>query len=146
MVEVPERLAALFSANVEEIGGEYRVTIPKREVVRGEITPRETYRIALVKQDTVSKTATTEQTTTDRSQSQSATATTKNDPPVTEDELRDVTIESVGEQGDGIAKVDHGFVVIVPGAKVGEELTVQIETVQETVAFGEIVTHHSKTH
>jgi len=83
---------------------------------------------------------------TDKSTSKPAAPTEKREPPVTEGELRDVTIESVGEQGDGIAKVEHGFVVIVPGGKVGEELTVRIETVQKTVAFGEIVAHRSATH
>jgi len=45
MVDVPERLETLFSADVEEIDGEYRVTIPKREVVRGGIASGETYRV-----------------------------------------------------------------------------------------------------
>ena len=45
----------------------------------------------------------------------------------------------VGDQGDGIAKVERGYVVIVPDALPGDELTVQIDQVQENVAFASIV-------
>ena len=56
-----------------------------------------------------------------------------------EGEVRDVTIETVGDQGDGIAKVERGYVVIVPGAQPGDEPTVKVEQVQENVAFASIV-------
>ena len=56
-----------------------------------------------------------------------------------EGEVRDVTIETVGDQSDGIAKVERGYVVIVPGAQPGDEPTVEIEQVQENVAFASIV-------
>jgi predicted RNA-binding protein with TRAM domain len=50
-----------------------------------------------------------------------------------------VTIETVGDQGDGIAKVERGYVVIVPGAQPGDQPTVEIEQVQENVAFASII-------
>jgi predicted RNA-binding protein with TRAM domain len=50
-----------------------------------------------------------------------------------------VTIETVGDQGDGIAKVDRDYVVIVPGAQPGDEPTVEVEQVRENVAFASIV-------
>jgi predicted RNA-binding protein with TRAM domain len=50
-----------------------------------------------------------------------------------------VTIETIGDQGDGIAKVDRGYVVIVPGGQPGDEPTVEIEQVQENVAFASVV-------
>ncbi len=53
------------------------------------------------------------------------------------DEL-DLTIESTGAKGDGIAKVNN-FVVIVPGAKQGEIVKVKISRVLKKMAFGEIV-------
>ncbi|MDS0223289.1 TRAM domain-containing protein [Haloarcula sp. S1AR25-5A] len=56
-----------------------------------------------------------------------------------EGEVRDVTIETVGDQGDGIAKVERGYVVIVAGTHPGDEPTVEIEQVQENVAFASIV-------
>jgi predicted RNA-binding protein with TRAM domain len=50
-----------------------------------------------------------------------------------------VTIETVGDQGDGITKVERGYVVIVPGDQLGDEQTVEIEQVQKNVTFGSIV-------
>ena len=53
------------------------------------------------------------------------------------DEIQ-VTIESTGAKGDGIAKVNN-FVVIVPGAKEGEKVKVRITRVLKKMAFAEIV-------
>ena len=41
-----------------------------------------------------------------------------NDVPVVQGETYEVTITSVGDKGDGIAKI-KGFIVIVPGTKKG---------------------------
>lgn len=61
------------------------------------------------------------------------------EPPVEEGELRTVTVEAVGDQGDGIAKVDRGYVVIVPETQPGEQPRVRIKDVQQNVAFASIV-------
>ena len=53
------------------------------------------------------------------------------------DEL-DLTIEAVGEKGDGIAKI-KGFVIFVPGTKQGETVKVKINKVLRKVGFGEVV-------
>jgi predicted RNA-binding protein with TRAM domain len=58
--------------------------------------------------------------------------------PVKEGETYRVKIESIGREGDGIAKIE-GFVVFVPGTKVGDELDVRIHKVTRRVAFGEKV-------
>jgi 23S rRNA (uridine2552-2'-O)-methyltransferase len=50
----------------------------------------------------------------------------------------EVTIESQGGHGDGIAKVD-GFVVFVKGAAKGESCKVKISEVKRTFALGEKV-------
>jgi predicted RNA-binding protein with TRAM domain len=50
-----------------------------------------------------------------------------------------VTIESVGDQGDGIAKVERGYVVIVPDGQPGQQPTVEIDTVRQNVSFATIV-------
>jgi len=60
-------------------------------------------------------------------------------PPVEESEQRDVKIENLGDQGDGIAKVEHGYVVIVPEMSVGDRVTVEIQQVRENVAFADVV-------
>jgi len=56
--------------------------------------------------------------------------------PVAVGDEVDVTVESVGGQGDGIAKVS-GFVVFVKGAKKGERVKIKITDVKRTYAVGE---------
>ncbi len=58
--------------------------------------------------------------------------------PVAVGDEVDVTIESVGGQGDGIAKVS-GFVVFVKGAKKDEHIKIRITDLKRTYAIGEKV-------
>ncbi|MEW5996089.1 MAG: TRAM domain-containing protein [Candidatus Micrarchaeota archaeon] len=58
--------------------------------------------------------------------------------PVKEGDIVEVTIESVGAKGDGIAKKD-GFVIFIPGAQKGETLKVKIVSLKRTFGIGERV-------
>ncbi len=58
--------------------------------------------------------------------------------PVSVGDVVDVSIESVGGQGDGIAKVE-GFIVFVKEARKGERCRVKITDVKRTFAVGEKV-------
>lgn len=58
--------------------------------------------------------------------------------PVAVGDEVDVTIESVGGQGDGIAKVS-GFVVFVKGARKDERIRIKITDLKRTYAIGEKV-------
>lgn len=58
--------------------------------------------------------------------------------PVSVGENVDVTVESVGGQGDGIAKI-NGFVIFVKGATKGENCKIKITEVKRTYALGEKV-------
>ena len=51
------------------------------------------------------------------------------------DEL-DVTIEAVGEKGDGIAK-KNGFVLFIPNTKQGERIRIRISKVLRKVGFAD---------
>lgn len=64
--------------------------------------------------------------------------------PVKVGDIVDVTIEAVGEKGDGIAKI-KGFVIFVPNAKEGETVKIKITKVLRKVGFGEIVTEGEAT-
>lgn len=64
--------------------------------------------------------------------------------PVEKDDVIEVTIESTGAKGDGIAKVNN-FVVIVPGAKEGEKVRVKITRVLKKMAFAEITTDEASS-
>jgi len=58
--------------------------------------------------------------------------------PVKEGEEYDVEIESVGEKGDGIAKV-RGFVLFVSNTRKGDYVKVRITKVLQNVGFAEVV-------
>ena len=50
-----------------------------------------------------------------------------------------MTIEDVGDQGDGIARVERGYVIIVPDTKLGDQVVIEIENVRQNVAFADVV-------
>ena len=58
--------------------------------------------------------------------------------PVQEGQELDVTIDSVGRRGDGIARLNN-FVIFVPGTNAGEKVKVKINMVRDTFATGEVV-------
>lgn len=57
--------------------------------------------------------------------------------PVKVGEELDVKIEAVGEKGDGIAK-KRGFVLFIPGVKVGDEVHIKVTKVLRKVGFAEV--------
>ncbi|GAB7014540.1 TRAM domain-containing protein [Halolamina salina] len=137
MVEISDSLCSLFTAKIKEEDGTFVIEIPPSEIKHGALTVDETYRIALL--DSSSEAESTSPQGPRHPAPQGTTSHDSSGPPVDEGEVRDVTIETVGDQGDGIAKVERGYVVIVPGAQPGDEPTVEIEQVQENVAFASIV-------
>lgn len=137
MVEIPSSLRSLFSAPIEERDGTYIVEVPSSEVNHEAVSADETYRVAIL--ESPSSTESSMQQESQQRPSRESGSPALSEPPVDEGEVRDVTIETVGDQGDGIAKVERGYVVIVPDTQPGDEPTVEIEQVQENVAFASIV-------
>jgi predicted RNA-binding protein with TRAM domain len=142
MVEIPDSLRSVFSATVHKRDGTYVVEVPSGELNHDAVSLGETYRIAVFDSPTTAQEE-HEPTSVDRAQSDRQRE--PSGPPVEEGEIRDVTIETIGDQGDGIAKVDRGYVVIIPDAQPGDEPTVEIEQVQENVAFASVVESDSRT-
>lgn len=132
-MEISDRLRCLYSADVEERDGEYVVDVPAQEIKLGDIEAGETYRIALLP---VPSTSETEPNSPDAPASKGRS---QQGPPVEEGDQREVEIEDIGEQGDGITRVERGFVVIVPDTNIGERVTVEITDVRENVAFADVV-------
>ncbi|MFH1448223.1 MAG: TRAM domain-containing protein [Candidatus Micrarchaeota archaeon] len=58
--------------------------------------------------------------------------------PVKVGDILEVSVEAVASKGDGIAKKD-GFVIFIPGAKTGENISVKITNVKRTCAEAERV-------
>jgi len=127
-MEVSDRLRCLFSATVEEQEESYVVELPKREIQRGDLQTNDTYQVAVL-----SSPSTNEAETNTRSENDTSK------PPVEEGERRTVEIEDIGDQGDGLTRVERGFVVIVPDTDQGERITVEITDVQENVAFADVI-------
>lgn len=131
MVEIPDRLECLFSAAVEEAGDSYTIEVPKDEAERGTISAGETYRVVLLENNPSDKSEPSHANT-------APTPTSTPTPPVSTGDIREVTIETLGDQGDGIAKIERGYVLIVPGVRPDDEVTVEITQVRENVAFADV--------
>jgi len=132
MVEIPEELRSVFTATVREHNGEHVVAIPENELAHDAVTAGDTYRVAVFEAPAAGS--------TDGSQSSETGGSGEyQSPPVEEGEVREVTVESVGDQGDGIAKVERGYVVIVPDGEPGDQPTVEITSVRRNVSFATIV-------
>nr|WP_318247953.1 TRAM domain-containing protein [Saliphagus infecundisoli] len=117
------------------------VEVPEREVQIGDVEETGTYRVALLSTSSGPDDAAVEtggRGTVDEAGGGEERDGSGEEPPVEEGEVRTVEIEGVGEQGDGIARVERGFVVIVPDTEKGERVEVEIETVRPTVAFAEV--------
>lgn len=136
-MEIPERLRCLFSAEIEQRSESFVIEIPKRELQQGDVEEGETYRVVILSSGKTGGEG-AEEAEGDRQQHSQPPG-----PPVAEGELRDVEIEDTGELGDGIARVERGFVVIIPDTEQGEQVTVEITDVQQNVAFGEVIKRQS---
>ncbi len=128
-MELSDELMCLFSAEVTQDGDRYVVEVPRREVETGSVDASGIYRVALIR--------------TEESSPDDGTADTgppsEPQPPVEPGEIRYVEIEDIGKQGDGIARVERGYVIIVPDAEVGERVKVEITEVKSNFAVGEII-------
>ncbi|WP_313693406.1 TRAM domain-containing protein [Halorarum halobium] len=155
-MELSDELKCVFSAELDEAGDTYTVEVPKRELENGVLRPGEVVRVAILSTEQQS-TAASERGSdgaqsnggpgaeSDEGRADGAAAGGRDgasgglEPPVEEGDERTVDIEGIGEQGDGIARVERGFVVIVPDTEEGERVTIEITNVRTNVAFGEVL-------
>jgi predicted RNA-binding protein with TRAM domain len=128
-VEISDKLLCLFNADVRDEDDRYVVEVPKREVETGSIDPGETYRVALISRAAESTSETTD----------ADGPTSEPQPPVEPGELRYVEIEDIGKQGDGIARVERGYVIIVPDTEVGDRVKIEVSEVKSNFAVGEVI-------
>jgi predicted RNA-binding protein with TRAM domain len=134
MVEIPDRLECLFSASVEQRGDSYSIEIPRDELEQGPISRSETYRVVVL--PSPPQTGGTD--TSQQDDAATASGDASQTPPVAAGDVREVTIETIGDQGDGIAKVERGYVIIVPETDPGDEVTVEITNARANVAFAQV--------
>ncbi|MFW5937797.1 MAG: TRAM domain-containing protein [Halanaeroarchaeum sp.] len=135
-MEISEKLLCLFNAEVTLKDDAYVVEIPRREIENGVVTPGDVHRVALIaREDESSEPGGVETDTA----AEETVPPSEPQPPVEMGELRYVEIEDIGKQGDGIARVERGYVIIVPDGEVGERVKVEITEVKSNFAVGEIV-------
>lgn len=58
--------------------------------------------------------------------------------PIEEGETHEVEIIDVGDEGDGIARIE-GFVVFVEDTEIGDIVEIEIETVMGNFGVGKVV-------
>ena len=135
-MDISEELTCLFTAEVEEHGQSYVLEVPKQEVDVGYVDPTEDYQVALV--GTAEKPSQPDPSESSDTHDQQPET---DQPPVSKGENRVVEISELGDQGDGLARVERGFVVIIPETEKGQQVRIKIETVRETVAFAHVIEH-----
>lgn len=131
-MNIPDNLLCLFTAQVDERNGSYVLEIPEQEVIPGSLEPGETYRVGVLSARGDANREREVESIRDRTDGVPG-------PPVDEGERREVEIEDIGEQGDGIARVERGYVIIVPDTEEGERVTIEVTRVRKNVAFGEVI-------
>ena len=148
-MRISEELYCLFSATVEKRDGSYVLEVPDRELELGSVDDGGTYRVALLPAsdgtEPESNAAGGSATTGDGSSADPDPDHSPDsdpgrpDPPVEEGETRTVEIEDIGSQGDGITRVERGYVIIVPDTERSERVRIEISDVQENVAFADVI-------
>jgi|AntDeeMinimDraft_5_1070356.scaffolds.fasta_scaffold01557_8 predicted RNA-binding protein with TRAM domain len=145
-MKISDQLLCLFSGQVEERDDSYVIEVPKRELRLGDVDEGQSYRVAVLSSSTDSNEgpqqepeAETERDAVAPTDQRSSQTHGSLEPPVEAGETRTVEIEDVGDQGDGITRVERGFVVIVSGTDKGERVRIEITQVQENVAFADVV-------
>lgn len=133
MMEISKRILCLFSGQVGKRDSSYIIEIPTHELTRGDINENNIYRVAVVTAASSRENERESKSHHDRSDMD------RLEPPVSEGEHVTVEIEDIGDKGDGIARVERGFVVIVPDTELHERVTVTITDVRENLAFSEVV-------
>ncbi|MBS3760157.1 MAG: TRAM domain-containing protein [Halodesulfurarchaeum sp.] len=119
-------LLAVFSAEIERKDGDYVISIPERELEVGDLDSNAVYRFGVLDPVESSEPATKPESN-------------RSTPPVDEGDTLEVEIDSKGEEGDGIAYVEGGYVVFVPNTAIGDVVTVEVVSVGPRFARAEPV-------
>lgn len=137
-MNLPDSLRCMFSARVDRQDGSFVVEIPEEEVDLGTVNKGQVYKAALLSTPDsakAGKTAVADSPTQTRDNQERR----EQEPPVEEGEIREVEIEDLGDQGDGLARIGPGYVVFVPGTRVGDQVRIEITDARENVAFADLL-------
>lgn len=137
MTENDSSIVCKYTAQLKTENGRYVIAVPDAEVEYGPLTTDGAYQVTIER-----VTAQSQDTTTTATSSNSGPQASGTQAPVAEGERVNVEIEDLGQQGDGIARVGPGYVLIVPGSDVGDSVTVEVQEINPNFGFAEIVARH----
>ena len=123
-----------YTARLERDGDRYVVEIPSREIELGSLSPGDVCQVTVDLLEEGAPEASTTGSATDQTDGSDGP-----DQPVTVGERLTVQIDDMGQQGDGIARVGEGYVLIVPGSDVDDEVEVEVQHTNPTYGFAEIL-------
>lgn len=130
-MEISDDVLCLFTAEIDEQGDSYVIEIPERELTLGSLDQGAPYGVAIFSRSALP--------TFSSGEANSSRERDRPEPPVAVGDHRTVDIEDIGEQGDGIARIERGYVVVVPETEMNERVEIEITDVTDTVAFGEVI-------
>ena len=122
-----------FTTRIEREGGRYLIEVPGQEFDYGTLSEGDICRVSI------------EVVESGQAENGGRSQNNESDAPVSIGDRRTVEIESIGDEGDGIARVDRGYVVIVPGTEPGDNVDIEITDVTPNVGFAEVVDKTSRT-
>jgi len=134
MTKETDNVACRYTAQLVTKESRYVIEVPDAEVEFGPLTEDGAYRVTI---EHLAESQTSAADGAQKADGQSRTSGAQ--APVTEGDRLDITIEDLGQQGDGIARVGPGYIIIVPGSSVGDTLTVEVQEVNPSFGFAEIV-------
>lgn len=129
MPPIPNSLLSYFSANIKKQGDTYIIEVPEHEIDNGSLELDSQHKVAVFGSEEEQE----NQSVTPSEQELTSGMT----PPVREGETRTVEIIDKGSEGDGITRINEGYVLIVPDGAVGETLEVEVVSVNPNFAIGE---------
>lgn len=135
-MRLSDELLCVFTARIQNRDGRSVIEVPEHEVSLGEVSDENVYRVGLF--------PAVEEQHSNRSETEHPIERDTQEPPVSEGETLEVEIEDIGDQGDGIARIDSGYVVFVPDTTLNERVTVEVTDARETMAFAEVIGRHDR--
>ena len=117
-----------YTARLERDGDRYVVEIPNREIDLGSLSPGDVCQVTVDLLEHGSE-----------EDAAGGAPADEDGAPVTVGQRLTVEIDDVGQQDDGIARVGQGYVLIVPGSDVGDEVDVEVQHTNPTYGFAEIL-------
>lgn len=146
-----QNMLSVFASAIKEEDGEYYIEVPSNEIEHGPLNEGEDIQVVIQEQEgtvSIQGQGNQHQHSGGGSRNRSRNGgrnTSQNQQPVDVGDVKRVNIESIGDQGDGIARVDRGYVLIIPDTEVGDEAKVRVTNVNENYADAEVVEYLNRT-